>query len=94
MVYGLWTISENGTPRFPRMTSRYDIHTGGTCTHNSSAPQARVNEFEMEIINASKRNEALGKAGIVLLPGVEDLLSEVSTIRRFRHVKCSQMSAA
>lgn len=39
----------------------------------------RVNEFEMEIVKSSKRNEANGQTGIVLLPGVQSVLHEVGT---------------
>jgi len=37
-----------------------------------------VNEFEMMIVECSKQNEAAGKAGIVLLPGVKDLLPKLA----------------
>ncbi|KAG8904719.1 hypothetical protein FRB99_001305 [Tulasnella sp. 403] len=39
--------------------------------------QDAVNEFELEIVRAAKRNEAAGKTGLILLPGVTELLQSL-----------------
>jgi len=39
--------------------------------------QARVNEFEMSIVKSAKEAEARGETGIVLLPGVKEILQSL-----------------
>lgn len=41
--------------------------------------QAKVYDFEMAIVNQAKEAEARGEPGIVLLPGVRDLLNAVGS---------------
>jgi len=42
--------------------------------------EAHVNEFEIEIVNSSKRNEAQGQTGIILLPGVQKLIDSLGSL--------------
>lgn len=45
--------------------------------------QAAVDEFENDIVLQAQRLESEGKTGLVILPGVMDLLTEVSSVFLF-----------